>query len=93
MPRGLRRKTPVISRKVYKDEFRKASIAWEAEREQPDGADLPAGSLACRSFLTIEQPSRTTQTIKDQFEVKLAEANRLHLETETGVLAGQSDLG
>jgi DNA repair exonuclease SbcCD ATPase subunit len=71
--------------------LREATAALESERDRLKTEISRLESALAEALARSGNPIRITQMIKDQYEVKLAEANRVHLNAERDFLRTKSD--
>lgn len=76
---------------AIEERLRQASAEWAAEREQLKSEISRLEHSVAEAIARSSNPMRTTQTIRDQFEVKLVEAEAMRLRVEREFLHARSN--
>jgi hypothetical protein len=76
---------------AFEERLRQASAEWAAERERLKAEISRLEHSVTEAIARSSNPIRTTQSIKDQFEVKLMDAEQMRLRVEREFLHAKSN--
>jgi chromosome segregation ATPase len=76
---------------AFEENLRKSAAEWAAERQVLKSEIARLEGAVAEAIARSSNPRRTTQSLKDQFEVQLAEADGMRLKVEREFLTARSN--